>query len=77
MFDHSPRSAKRGIFLHKNSPVIWGEFCRNVLVIVLNNKDQENLLFIKAWNEWGEGNYMEPDRKFGRAYIEEAGKVFK
>lgn len=24
---------------------------------------------IKSWNEWGEGNYMEPDLKYGRGYI--------
>ena len=34
-------------------------------------ESEENLIFIKAWNEWGEGNYMEPDIKYGRGYIEE------
>ena len=41
----------------------------------MRNEDKDNLIFIKAWNEWGEGNYMEPDSKYGKAYIEEAGKV--
>jgi len=31
---------------------------------------QENLLFVKSWNEWGEGNYLEPDLKYGRKYVE-------
>lgn len=34
------------------------------------------LLFIKAWNEWGEGNYLEPDLKFGNLYIQEMKKAF-
>ena len=34
---------------------------------------EENFVFIKSWNEWAEGNYMEPDRKYGRKYLE----VFK
>ncbi len=76
MFDHSPRSSNLGIILHHNSPLLWGELCRNVKKIVLSNSDKENLLFIKAWNEWGEGNYMEPDRKFGKDYIIESGKEF-
>ena len=77
MFDHSPRSANRSIILHNNSPKLWGELCIKTRQLVEANEDKDNLLFIKAWNEWGEGNYMEPDSKYGKAYIEQAGKAFK
>lgn len=78
MFDHSPRSRGVGQILHNNDPKLWGKLCREVANCVeSNHNNPDGFIFIKAWNEWGEGNYMEPDTRFGKAYIEEAGKVFK
>ena len=40
----------------------------------MHNPDKQ-IVFIQAWNEWGEGNYMEPDLKYGRGYLEEMKKA--
>lgn len=78
MFDHTPRSNGAFQILHNNDPKLWGKLCSKIREYVeSNNNNKENFIFIKAWNEWGEGNYMEPDTRFGKAYIEEAGKAFK
>ena len=69
-FDHSPRSAKRGVILHKSTPEKWKLFCQKVFQACKGRKAEENLIFIKAWNEWGEGNYLEPDLKHGHGYLE-------
>ena len=78
MFDHSPRSNGAQQILHNNDPKVWGKLCREIKKIVdADSKNSEKFIFIKAWNEWGEGNYMEPDTRFGKSYIEEAGNAFK
>jgi len=69
-FDHSPRSGRDGLIYTNSTP----ELFRKMIVTALNSvnkKDYEHrILFLRSWNEWAEGNYMEPDLKFGKKYID-------
>ncbi len=67
-WDHSPRSGRWGIMWVGSTPQL---FKKHVLEVFgkIQHKDNK-MVFIKSWNEWGEGNYMEPDRKWQRAYLE-------
>ena len=38
---------------------------------------EENLLFVNAWNEWGEGNHLEPCQRWGRGYLEAHARVMR
>ena len=76
-FDHSPRSAHRWVIVDGSTPSLYGKLCKDVKNVIESIPDSNRLLFIKAWNEWGEGNYLEPDTRWGRSYIEEMGKVFR
>ena len=31
---------------------------------------EHKILFLQSWNEWGEGNYVEPDLKYGRKFLD-------
>lgn len=69
-FDHSPRSKERGVVICDHSPKKWGTLCRYIFSLCNQRSGDDNLVFIKAWNEWGEGNYLEPDLKFGKGFID-------
>ncbi|MBR3979881.1 MAG: glycoside hydrolase family 99-like domain-containing protein [Bacteroidales bacterium] len=71
-YDHTPRSGRKGLLLHNSTPELWGHLLKGVIKNRQNvnfKKEDSNLIFIKSWNEWGEGNYMEPDLKYGKKYI--------
>lgn len=64
------RSIEAHIY-HGSTPAKYREFLERMLLKTCRTfTGDERLLFINAWNEWGEGCYLEPDQKFGRAYLE-------
>lgn len=76
-WDHTPRSGVNGYVLTGSTPELFYKHCIDVLSSVVCKDSKEKLCFIKSWNEWGEGNYMEPDLKFGKGYIEALRKALK
>jgi len=69
-WDHSPRSGRQGYVLTGHNPDLFRDHVRKVLDTTKNKLPQNKLIFLKSWNEWGEGNYMEPDIKFGNRFLE-------
>lgn len=70
-WDHTPRSGRNGYVLSGSTPELFGKHVSNVLEVVMKKDINEQIVFLKSWNEWGEGNYMEPDLKYGTKYIKE------
>ncbi len=67
-WDHTPRSQKDGIVIDQSTPQLFKEHVEQVFSQLAHKKGHK-ICFIKSWNEWGEGNYMEPDLKYGKAYL--------
>ena len=77
-FDRSPRSGKKtNNIWHGSTPELFGEMVEQALDLIKDKQDEHKILFLQSWNEWGEGNYMEPDLKFGHGYIDILGKLVK
>ncbi|MCQ2345398.1 MAG: glycoside hydrolase family 99-like domain-containing protein [Paludibacteraceae bacterium] len=68
-WDHTPRSGKNGFVLHGSTPELFARHLEIVKESVAHKSDEHKVVFLKSWNEWGEGNYIEPDRKTGLNYL--------
>lgn len=69
-WDHTPRSGKKGIVLYGSTPAAFRACLHKKLDLIKDKPADRRFLIIKSWNEWAEGNYMEPDLKFGKGYLE-------
>ena len=68
-WDWSPRRGAAGLILHNSTPKNFQHHVEDVIKLLKNKPSNRKLIFLKSWNEWGEGNYLEPDLKFGKGYI--------
>ena len=69
-WDNTPRAGPKGIALTGATPELFGQHLRDILAAVADRPAEDRIVFIKSWNEWAEGNYLEPDRKFGHGYLD-------
>lgn len=69
-WDHTPRSGWNGILLVNSKPEYFKEVAKKAIETVKDKEESHQIIFLKSWNEWGEGNYMEPDITHGRGYID-------
>ena len=74
-WDNSPRRRDDITIFVESTPHLYGTWLRETLKKWKPRDPEENIIFINAWNEWGEGNHLEPDEKFGRAYLEAQKKA--
>jgi glycosyltransferase involved in cell wall biosynthesis len=75
-WDNSARKPGRGHVFHNATPWFFADWLRQAAEFAKRHHPPgDQITFVNAWNEWGEGAYLEPDRRNGFAYLEALGDV--
>ena len=68
MYDDTPRRGNGARIVKGSTPEKFQYYLKQLVDISL--RQRKEYLFLTAWNEWGEGAYLEPDIEFGYAYLQ-------
>jgi hypothetical protein len=74
-WDNTARAGKKGIIFKNASPVLFKKHLAEAVENISDRNGDERIVFVKSWNEWAEGNYLEPDTKHGMEYLEAIKQV--
>jgi hypothetical protein len=87
-WDNSARRLSDALIVLNSTPELYEQWLSEVVnrqkVLLENGKGNdagqvvpESLVFLNAWNEWAEGNHLEPCQKWGRAYLEATRRALR
>jgi lipopolysaccharide biosynthesis protein len=76
-WDNSARRKNNAFIISDSTPSKYGEWLEDICQKSTTYSAEENFVFINAWNEWAEGNHLEPDQKWGRQYLEKTKEILK
>ncbi len=74
-WDNTPRKGRKGLVLANSTPHLFETHLQDAVHAIADREDEHKLIFLKSWNEWAEGNYLEPDTKWGLQYLEALKRV--
>ncbi len=69
-WDNTPRMGRAGLAIRRSSPREYGRWLGETIRSLWARPRDRRVVFINAWNEWAEGNYLEPDADSGLAWLE-------
>jgi lipopolysaccharide biosynthesis protein len=70
-WDNTPRLQNNGQIFVNSHPANYGRWLAAIVGQARRaDVPEDRIVFVNAWNEWGEGCHLEPDQAFGRAYLQ-------
>ena len=69
-WDRTPRSGKKARIYVDSTPEEFDRQMQTALSLVKDKEAEHRILFLQSWNEWAEGNYVEPDLKYGHGFLD-------
>lgn len=69
-WDNTPRLRNQAIIVHGSTPQVYESWLGTMVKEELAFGTGDRVVFLNAWNEWAEGNHLEPCRRWGHAYLE-------
>ena len=70
-WDNEPRKPGNGNSFIYSTPRLYSHWMKQLsFAEIMKQPEGEQYVFINSWNEWGEGANLEPDRRFGYAYLQ-------
>lgn len=68
-WDNSARRKEGALILDKSNPEIFRVWLKQIVNNETKNDNKDKFIFINAWNEWAEGNHLEPCIKWGTEFL--------
>jgi hypothetical protein len=69
-WDNTPRSRSNGLVLQGSTPELFRKHLQAAINMARQLPPERRIVLLKSWNEWAEGNHLEPDHRFGRSYLQ-------
>lgn len=69
-WDHTPRTKREGKVFYNATPEKFRDVLKKAVDGIMHKPYEKRFLMIKSWNEWAEGNYLEPDLKYGHRFLQ-------
>ena len=75
-WDNSPRYGRWANILNGSTPKIFADWFKTIILDTRNRlPESRRFILINAWNEWAEGAHLEPDERYGYAYLNSVGRA--
>ena len=63
--------------LHGSTPDLFRTLLRSAVDAIQCRPADHRIVFLKSWNEWAEGNHLEPDLRYGHEYLNAIREVIR